>query len=62
MTKKSKIPERREFMSDTDKIAMGNKPRNHGICKKLTGVMRPGKTAKDKFKRTTIMAEGENES
>jgi len=40
--------ERKHFMSNAHKVAMGDFPRDHLTCKEKTGVMRPGKTAKDK--------------
>jgi len=40
--------ERAEYMSQSQKTAMGNLPRTHQNCKTQTGVMRPGKTAKDR--------------
>jgi hypothetical protein len=43
--------ERKDFMSDKHKTAMGNMPRTHQNCKQATGVMRPGKTAKDRANR-----------
>lgn len=39
---------RADYMSSTQKEKMGNFPRTHQNCIKLTGVARPGKTAKDK--------------
>lgn len=44
MTKKA----RADYMSQPHKTAMGNLPRTHQNCKTQTGVMRPGKTAKDR--------------
>jgi len=40
--------ERKEYMTATQKVAMGNLPRTHANCKLHTKVMRPGKTAKDR--------------
>lgn len=40
--------QRADYMNNTQKTAMGNLPRTHANCKDKTGVMRPGKTAKDK--------------
>ena len=42
------MKERREYMSKTAQLAMGNLPRTHQNCLEKTGVMRPGKTAKDR--------------
>jgi hypothetical protein len=43
--------QRKDYMTEKDKRAMGAMPRTHSNCLKMTGVMRPGKTAKDKAKR-----------
>lgn len=43
--------ERAEYMSAEQKKAMGKMPRTHSNCKDKTGVMRPGKTAKDRARR-----------
>jgi hypothetical protein len=43
---------RKDFMTEADKRAMGQMPRTHENCLKATGKMRPGKTAKDKAKRS----------
>lgn len=40
--------ERKEYMTEAQKKAMGNQPRTHQNCIKATGVARPGKTAKDR--------------
>ena len=40
--------QRAAYMTEAQKKAMGLHPRTHANCLKLTGVMRPGKTAKDK--------------
>jgi hypothetical protein len=40
--------DRKDFMTQVHKEKMGNFPRTHQNCIKLTGVARPGKTAKDK--------------
>ena len=40
--------ERKDYMTETQKVAMGNLPRTHANCKEKTRVMRPGKTAKDR--------------
>ena len=45
-----KKPERKTFMSETQTKAMGELPRTHENCKAMTGVARPGKTAKDRYK------------
>ena len=42
------MKDRKDFMTETQKIAMGNLPRTHQNCLAKTGVMRPGKTAKDR--------------
>ena len=42
--------ERKEYMTETQKFAMGNLPRTHQNCIEKTGVARPGKTAKDRAK------------
>ena len=44
---------RSDYMKPAHQAAMGNKPRTHENCKALTGVMRPGKTAKDRSNRGT---------
>lgn len=40
--------QRKDFMTKDQKEKMGKFPRTHQNCIKLTGVARPGKTAKDK--------------
>ena len=40
--------DRKEYMSAAHKAAMGTLPRTHANCLEKTGVMRPGKTAKDR--------------
>ena len=35
-------------MSEKHKKLMGDMARDHGTCKRLCGVFRPGKTAKDR--------------
>jgi len=42
------MKERKDYMTNTQKVAMGNLPRTHANCKLHTKVMRPGKTAKDR--------------
>lgn len=42
---------RKDYMSASQKAAMGNLPRTHENCKNKTGVARPGKTAQDKARR-----------
>ena len=42
------MKKRAEFMSESDKNALGNLPRTHENCLEKTGVARPGKTAKDR--------------
>ena len=44
------MKERKEYMSEAHKRAMGRLPRNHANCMEKTGVMRPGKTRKDRAK------------
>ena len=39
---------RASFMNNKQKDKMSNLPRTHADCKAITGVMRPGKTAKDR--------------
>lgn len=49
---KKEIPSRASFMREGHKqafAAAGNPPRSHHNCIKLTGVARPGKTAKDRW-------------
>lgn len=50
MTSK-KVPDRAEFMSAKQKAQMGDLPRTHQNCVEMTGVARPGKTAKDRYMR-----------
>ena len=45
------VKERKEYMTETQKTAMGNLPRTHQNCIAKTGVARPGKTAKDRAAR-----------
>lgn len=40
--------ERKDYMTTSQKTAMGELPRTHANCKLKTKVMRPGKTAKDR--------------
>lgn len=40
--------DRAEYMSDRQQEKMKGIPRSHANCKSRTGVMRPGKTAKDR--------------
>jgi len=40
--------ERKDYMTTSQKVAMGDLPRTHANCKLKTKVMRPGKTAKDR--------------
>lgn len=47
----AKVPERKYFMNQGWQSAMGNKPRTHKTCKDITGVQRPGKTARDRALR-----------
>jgi hypothetical protein len=39
---------RADFMTGTQRVAMGDLPRTHQNCIEKTGVARPGKTAKDR--------------
>jgi len=43
--------QRADYMTQTQKTAMGNLPRTHQNCIEKTGVARPGKTAADRAKR-----------
>jgi hypothetical protein len=43
--------QRKDFMTQADKTAMGTMPRTHQDCFKLTGKNRPGKTAFERAKR-----------
>ena len=47
----AKKPERATFMNPKQKAAMGELPRTHENCIAKTGVARPGKTAKDRFRQ-----------
>lgn len=38
----------KEYMSKSDREAMGDLPTRHNICVQKTGRARPGKTARDK--------------
>ena len=49
MSKEKK--ERADFMTSEQVKSMGQQPRTHANCLKATGVMRPGKTAKDRWLR-----------
>jgi hypothetical protein len=42
--------QRKDFMTEAQKKAMGNAPRTHANCRDKTGVARPGKTASDRAK------------
>lgn len=44
------MKERKDYMTESQKAAMGNLPRTHQNCIAKTGVARPGKTAKDRAK------------
>ena len=48
----NKTPERATFMAQVHKDKMGSLPRTHANCADKTGVMRPGKTAKDRYMRS----------
>lgn len=41
---------RQDYMTESQKKAMGNLPRTHQNCFEKTGVRRPGKTAQDRAK------------
>ncbi len=43
--------ERKDFMTNEDKKAMGNFPRTHQNCFKLTKKSRPGKSACEKARK-----------
>ena len=43
--------QRANYMTEAQRKAMGIQPRTHAICIRLTGVARPGKTAKDKARK-----------
>lgn len=43
--------ERKDFMTKADKDAMGNFPRTHQNCFKLTKKNRPGKTACERARK-----------
>jgi hypothetical protein len=47
----SKILARKEYMTKTQKDAMGNLARDHYTCIEKTKVARPGKTAQDKARK-----------
>lgn len=51
MTSDGDKVERKDFMTPSQKSAMGNLPRTHANCMEKTKVARPGKTAHDKWKR-----------
>lgn len=40
--------QRADFMSESQRKAMGDTPRTHQECTRILGVARPGKTAKDR--------------
>lgn len=42
--------DRKYYMSKAFQQTLGNQPRTHENCKAVTGVQRPGKTAKDRDK------------
>ena len=46
---------RATFMDAKQTKAMGNLPRTHQNCIAMTGVARPGKTAKDKAGRPSLV-------
>lgn len=46
------IKARKEYMRPKDVAAMGHLPRSHENCLTKTGVMRPGKTAQDRARRS----------
>lgn len=41
----------KDYMSDSQRRALGNLPTTHRNCIEKCGVARPGKTARDKAKR-----------
>lgn len=43
--------QRKDFMTQADKTAMGNMPRTHQNCFKLTKKNRPGKTACERARK-----------
>ncbi len=43
--------QRKDFMTDEDKKAMGNLPRTHQNCFKMTKKSRPGKTKCEKARK-----------
>jgi hypothetical protein len=43
--------QRKHFMTEADKKAMGNAPRTHQNCFERTGKNRPGKTAYERYKK-----------
>lgn len=43
--------DRKDYMTETQKAAMGTLARTHQNCIEKTGVARPGKTAKDRANR-----------
>lgn len=43
----AKIKERKEYMTNADKVSMKMLPRTHENCMEKTGRFRPGKTAQD---------------
>ena len=45
------LKNRADFMSQSQKDAMGKLPHTHQNCKAKTGVARPGKTAKDRWNK-----------
>lgn len=44
---------RANFMTQADKTAMGNMPRTHQTCFKLTKKNRPGKTACERARKAS---------
>ena len=42
---------RADYMSESQKKAMGKLPRTHENCRDKTGVARPGKTAQERARR-----------
>lgn len=44
----------KDYMSKSQRDALGNKPTLHSECIKLFKVARPGKTARDKAKKERI--------
>lgn len=48
---KMAVSELKNFMSASQRSALGNLPTTHRNCIEKTGVARPGKTAKDRHRK-----------